>query len=82
MKIRIVYLIACMMLAASMPSALAVISYGGTNVEVPAGFPAIAEGDSNLIVDWGGAIGFGTYTAGPISGAIATDPFALVTVPK
>lgn len=75
MKIRIVYLIACMMLAASMPSALAAISYGGTNVEVPAGNPAIAEGDSNLVVDWSGFIGFGTHTAGPT--AIVVDPFGL-----
>ncbi len=75
MKIRIVYLIACMMLAASMPSALAAISYGGTNVEVPAGNPAIAEGDSNLVVDWPGFIGFGTHTAGPT--AIVVDPFGL-----
>ena len=75
MKIRIVYLIACMMLAASMPSALAAISYGGTNVEVPAGNPAIAEGDSNLVVDWSGFIGFGTNTAGPT--AIVVDPFGL-----
>lgn len=75
MKIRIVYLIACMMLAASMPSALAAISYGGTNVEVPAGNPAIAEGDSNLVVDWPGFIGFRTHTAGPT--AIVVDPFGL-----
>jgi len=73
MKIRIVYLIACMMLAASMPSALAVISYGGANVEVPVLSPGLAEGDSNALNDWTGAVGFGGYTAGPAN--IVVDPF-------
>jgi hypothetical protein len=77
MKIRIAHLIACVMLIASMPSVLATISYGGASVEVPAGLPAIAEGDSNLVVDWGGFLGFGGYTAGPTAGAIVVDPFGI-----
>jgi len=77
MKTRLVYLIACMMIAASMPSALAAISYGGTSVEVPAGLPAVADGDSNLVVDYGpGGISYGTFTAGPLF--INTDPYALL----
>ena len=75
MKIRIAHVIACMMLIASMPSALAAISYGGTSVEVPAGNPALAEGDSNLVVDWAGGLGFGGYTVGPAN--IAIDPFGI-----
>ncbi len=75
MKIRIAHVIACMMLIASMPSALAAISYGGTSVEVPAGNPALAEGDSNLVVDMPGGLGFGGYTVGPAN--IAIDPFVI-----
>lgn len=80
MKIRIAHVIACMMLIASMPSALAAISYGGTSVEVPAGLPALAEGDSNLVVAGVGGLGFGGYTNGPQH--IAIDPFGIGTTNK
>jgi hypothetical protein len=74
MKIRIVYLIACMMLVASMPSALAVTSYGGSNVEVPVLSPGLAEGDSSVLNDWTGVLDFGSYTAGPAY--IDADPWS------
>jgi len=80
MKIRIAHVIACMMLIASMPSALAAISYGGTSVVVPANSPAMAEGDSNLVVDGGNSLGFGGYTPGPKY--IDIDPFEIGTVNK
>jgi hypothetical protein len=69
-----------MMLIASMPSALAAISYGGTSVVVPANSPAMAEGDSNLVVDGGNSLGFGGYTPGPKY--IDIDPFEIGTVNK
>lgn len=73
MKIRIAHVIACMMLIASIPSAFAVASYGGSNVEVPVLTPGLAEGDSNVLNDWTGPLGFGSYTAGPTF--IIPDPW-------
>jgi len=62
-----------MMLIASIPSAFAVTSYGGSNVEVPVLSPGLAEGDSNVLNDWTGALSFGSYTAGPAN--IVVDPW-------
>lgn len=74
MKIRLAHVIACMMLIASVPSAFAVASYGGSNVEVPVLSPGLAEGNSNVVNNYSpSSLSFGTYTAGPAF--IVADPW-------
>lgn len=81
-------LTACLLLALAMPTTMAVVSYGGTDVEVPVNIVGTAQGDSSVVVNSPSPAGvnFGTHltggwpalpvSRGPNAGLTPTSNFA------